>query len=241
MNIRINEQHTSLPDGTTLFAVRGRCKPEADVLIVNGSSGTGRPAPAATATALCSSVAANSRAATELEALMAARHTPGVHERVKQACVGIAGAGGLGSSVAMALARIGIGRLILADFDVVEPSNLNRQQYFVDQIGHAQGPGPASDNLVRINPYVRVDVFYGRLTPDNVGEVFADAEILVEAFDAADAESHAGGELSPPLPAASPGGGFGVGRLSAFQHGGDPAGRFATGAGGRRPQRRAPR
>ena len=72
---------------------------------------------------------------------MAARHTPGVHARLKRASVGIAGVGGLGSAVAVALARVGVGRLVIADFDVVEPSNLNRQQYFIDQIGQLQGGG----------------------------------------------------------------------------------------------------
>ncbi len=59
----------------------------------------------------------------------------------KLASVGIAGVGGLGSAVAVALARVGVGRLVIADFDVVEPSNLNRQQYFIDQIGTLQSGG----------------------------------------------------------------------------------------------------
>jgi sulfur carrier protein ThiS adenylyltransferase len=121
----------------------------------------------------------------ELEALMAARHTPGVHERVKRACVGVAGLGGLGSAVAVALARVGLGHLVLADFDVVEPSNLNRQQYFVDQLGLAKSAALAA-NLARINPYVRVTARQEKLTPENVPEFFRDAEVLVEAFDRAD-------------------------------------------------------
>ena len=84
---------------------------------------------------------------------MASRHTPGVHALLKQACVGIAGVGGLGSAVAVSLARIGVGKLIIADFDVVEPSNLNRQQYFVDQLGYFKVDA-LTENLRRINPYV---------------------------------------------------------------------------------------
>jgi sulfur carrier protein ThiS adenylyltransferase len=64
----------------------------------------------------------------ELKGFMVARHSPGVHERMKRATVGIAGLGGLGSAVSIALARMRIGTLILVDFDVAEPSNLNRQQ-----------------------------------------------------------------------------------------------------------------
>ena len=49
--------------------------------------------------------------------------------------VGIAGAGGLGSNCAVALARSGVGTLVIADFDIIEAANLNRQYYFTDQIG----------------------------------------------------------------------------------------------------------
>jgi sulfur carrier protein ThiS adenylyltransferase len=116
---------------------------------------------------------------------MLARHTPGVHAVLKQSCVGIAGLGGLGSAAAIALARLGVGRLILADFDVVEPSNLNRQQYFADQIGLPKTEALAA-NLARINPYAKTATHQVRLTPENIPKVFADAQVLVEAFDAAD-------------------------------------------------------
>jgi sulfur carrier protein ThiS adenylyltransferase len=99
--------------------------------------------------------------------------------------VGIAGLGGLGSAVAVALARVGVGRLILADFDVIEPSNLNRQQYFVDQLGMAKSEALAA-NLSRINPYVRLETHSVRLAPENVPEVFSEVDVLVEAFDRAD-------------------------------------------------------
>jgi sulfur carrier protein ThiS adenylyltransferase len=115
---------------------------------------------------------------------MAARHTPGVHGRLKAASVGIAGAGGLGSAVAVALARVGVGRLVLADFDVVEPSNLNRQQYFIDQIGLPKVEALAA-NLQRINPYVVVEAHTILLDPENIPEVFSACSIVVEAFDRA--------------------------------------------------------
>lgn len=122
---------------------------------------------------------------TELEALMAARHTPGVHARLKAAKVGIAGVGGLGSAIAVALARVGIGHLTIADFDVVEPSNLNRQQYYIDQIGMHKVVALA-DNLQRINPYVAVEQHTVTLDPDNIPIMFAGCSIIVEAFDRAD-------------------------------------------------------
>ena len=71
----------------------------------------------------------------ELESMMMARHTPHVHNKIKGAKVGIAGLGGLGSNIAVMLARIGVGHLLLVDFDIIEPSNLNRQSYYVRHLG----------------------------------------------------------------------------------------------------------
>jgi sulfur carrier protein ThiS adenylyltransferase len=116
---------------------------------------------------------------------MAARHTPGVHARLKQGVVGIAGVGGLGSAVAVALARVGVGRLIIADFDVVEPSNLNRQQYFIDQIGSYKVDALV-ENLKRINPYITVEAHCVLLDPENIPAIFSGCTIVVEAFDRAD-------------------------------------------------------
>ena len=69
---------------------------------------------------------------------MMARHTPNVHKKVKQGKVAIAGLGGLGSNIAVMLARIGVGQLLLVDFDIVEPSNLNRQSYYISHLGIAK-------------------------------------------------------------------------------------------------------
>ena len=128
MRIQINEIKTDVPNGTTLFTVREDVKPDADVTILNG-------APVREDSELHDgdSVVFIKRgeipSQNELEALMASRHTPGVHAKIKKATVGIAGLGGLGSAIAIALARIGIGKLVLADFDVVEPSNGNIFRY----------------------------------------------------------------------------------------------------------------
>lgn len=113
---------------------------------------------------------------------MVSRHTPGTHEKVKKAAIGIAGLGGLGSNVAVSLARIGIGRLILVDFDVVEPSNLNRQQYFVEQIGMKKTEA-LKDTLLKINPFINVDTKNIYLDETNIAECFGDVDIIVEAFD----------------------------------------------------------
>jgi sulfur carrier protein ThiS adenylyltransferase len=184
MRIRLNEKTITEEKGVTLAMLAERHKPGADVLILNGFPVTGD-------TALNEGDAAflikrgELPDQDELESVMAARHTPGVHARLKRASVGIAGVGGLGSAVAVALARVGVGRLVIVDFDVVEPSNLNRQQYFIDQLGLYKVDALA-ENLRRINPFVTVDRHRVLLDPENITAIFAPCPIVVEAFDRAD-------------------------------------------------------
>ena len=184
MKIQLNERETEVPEGATLMQLRAREKPSADVLICNGAVAAG-DLPLAEGDRVNLIARGEIPPAEELEALMAARHTPGVHGKIKGATVGIAGLGGLGSSVAVALARIGVGRLILVDFDVVEPSNLNRQQYFIDQIGLPKTEALEA-NLWRINPYVEYQTHCVRVVPENISELFGEVDVLVEAFDRAD-------------------------------------------------------
>ena len=108
-------------------------------------------------------------------------------EKLKCSVVGIAGLGGLGSNVAVALARAGVGKLIIADFDLVEESNLNRQQYFVDQVGKSK-VDCAIENLQRINPRVEVEGHQVTLVPDNIPQIFRDADVIAECFDTAQAK-----------------------------------------------------
>ncbi len=212
MQIQINEKFVEVATGATLFQVRDRFHPEADVLICNGFP-AGGDIPLQEGDRVVLIRRGEQPAEEEMEALLYSRHTPGVHERLSGATVGIAGAGGLGSAVAVALTRLGIGTLIVADFDVVEPSNLNRQQYFIDQIGLPKVDALQA-NLARINPYVRVTIFNGRLTRHNIPAVFTEIDVLVEAFDAADqkamlAETFRGHFPGIPLVAASGLAGYG--------------------------------
>ena len=103
-------------------------------------------------------------------------------QRIRQTKIGIAGAGGLGSNCAQLLVRSGFIDFVLVDFDHVENSNLNRQFYFEDQIGQAKVDALAR-NLRQINPAVRIRTVQERVGPDNVGELFADRDVVVEAFD----------------------------------------------------------
>jgi len=98
--------------------------------------------------------------------------------------VGIAGAGGLGSSVAVSLARVGVGKLIITDFDKIEPPDLNRQQYFVEQIGKLKVEA-LLENLKRINPFSEYKIHNVKIGENNISEIFGKVDILVEAFDEA--------------------------------------------------------
>lgn len=110
------------------------------------------------------------------------RNPAGVLERLKNSVIGIAGAGGLGSNLSASLVRAGAAKLIIADFDKVEPSNFNRQFFFPDQAGQYKVEALKA-NLLRINPYINVKTFCGRVTPANAAEIFGDADIMAEAFD----------------------------------------------------------
>jgi len=107
-----------------------------------------------------------------------------IAEKLSQSVVGIAGLGGLGSNVAVALARSGVGRLIIADSDDVEPGNLNRQQYFIDQLGKPK-VDCMMENLRRINPAVEVIGHRVKLNAGNIPQIFADADCIAECFDSA--------------------------------------------------------
>jgi sulfur carrier protein ThiS adenylyltransferase len=99
--------------------------------------------------------------------------------------VGIAGCGGLGSNCAVALCRMNVGHLIIADFDKVEATNLTRQQYFPDQIGQSKAFALA-DNLYLINPKVKVTPRDVKLDAENIQAIFAGCDVIIEAFDKAE-------------------------------------------------------
>jgi sulfur carrier protein ThiS adenylyltransferase len=96
--------------------------------------------------------------------------------------VGIAGAGGLGSNCAVALARCGVGTLVISDFDVVEPANMNRQYYFINQVGILK-PFALKENIAKINPDITVIAHPVKLDKSNIPEIYAGCDVIVEAFD----------------------------------------------------------
>ncbi|HRR17087.1 MAG TPA: sulfur carrier protein ThiS adenylyltransferase ThiF [Bacteroidales bacterium] len=108
-----------------------------------------------------------------------------VREHLKKFRVGIAGAGGLGSNCAMLLARAGVGTLVICDFDTVERSNLNRQFYFLHQCGMKKTEA-LKENLKMIDEDINVIARDIKLDRENIPEVFAGCDVIVEAFDRAE-------------------------------------------------------
>ncbi len=110
--------------------------------------------------------------------------------------IGIAGCGGLGSNCAFNLVRSGFKKFVIADFDKVESSNLNRQFYFLDQVGEEKVEA-LKLNLSKINPDVEIDTLVERIEPGNSPDIFKDCDIIVEAFDKAECKSMLVEELLP--------------------------------------------
>lgn len=108
-----------------------------------------------------------------------------IYSHLKSFCVGIAGAGGLGSNCAIALTRTGIGKLVIADFDNVSWSNLNRQYYFIDQIG-VKKVKALRKNILKINTSTAVEIHDIKLDPESIKRIFSKCDVIVEAFDDAD-------------------------------------------------------
>ena len=116
------------------------------------------------------------------------RNVKGTFEKLKKTKICILGLGGLGSNVAVLLARAGIGYLKLVDFDVVEASNLNRQQYRVSHIGMKKTK--AIKNIIKeINPFVKVDILDTKVDKENISSIVKDIKIIVEAFDRAETKA----------------------------------------------------
>ena len=109
-------------------------------------------------------------------------------QKLQAVTVAVCGLGGLGSNVAIALARAGVGKLILIDFDCVDVTNLHRQQYKASQVGVAKAVA-LPENLREISPYIELESHQVRVTEENVMELVGKADIVVEAFDNAEAKA----------------------------------------------------
>ena len=127
------------------------------------------------------------------------RHGKELHKAFSSATVAVCGLGGLGSNIAIALARAGIGKLILIDFDRVDITNLHRQQYKASQIGIYKTDA-LSKNLREIAPYIELETHTERITEDNAITLLKGADIICEAFDDAECKASFANTVLSELP-----------------------------------------
>ena len=155
----------------------------------------------------------------QFDAMLIERHGREVFDKLAKAYVGIAGLGGLGSNIAMMLARSGVGRLLLIDFDIVEPSNLNRQHYMVSHLGIAKSEA-IKYLIYQANPYIRLDTKRLKITEENAPELFKDCDLVCEAFDRPEAKAELVNSLlenCPGLPILSGSGMAGYGSSNTIR------------------------
>ena len=116
------------------------------------------------------------------------RHGEDLQNKISSTTVGICGLGGLGSNIAITLARAGVGKLILIDFDKVDITNLHRQQYKASQVGMYKTEA-LRENLTEINPYLESEIQTVCVTEKNAKELLKDCDIICEAFDNAECKA----------------------------------------------------
>lgn len=122
-----------------------------------------------------------------------------IKKKLRESSVGIAGLGGLGSNAAVSLARAGIGRLVLVDFDKVEKSNLNRQYYSLDQVGKPKTEA-LKENIEKINPEVIIETHNKKLEKGSIEKTFEDVDVVIEALDRAEMKTIFVEEVLSKLP-----------------------------------------
>lgn len=181
IKIKINENNEEVDKGESCFKLRDKFKPDSDVIILNGFP-LEKDKILKEEDRIVFIKKGKIPSKEELRGVMMARHTPGVHEKVSKARIAIAGAGGLGSNIAISLARLGVGFIKIIDFDVVEPSNLNRQQYLIRDIGEYKVKA-LKNQLLEINPFICIDEKVEKIEKENIKELFNDVNIIIEAFD----------------------------------------------------------
>jgi len=179
--LTVNEEPWPWRPGLRLGELAVLAKPGADLLLLNGMRAD--PEALVQDGDICTVIKRGELpTGREIDRALEARHGRDNQERLRQATVGILGLGGLGSPLACCLAKMGVGKLILADYDVVTLSNLHRQHYFLDQVGLRKTEALAA-SLMRINPYLDVRLLDRRLTEEDIPRFCAAAEVLAECFD----------------------------------------------------------
>lgn len=187
IKINLNELEISIKEGISVESIKNKFKPDADIIILNGFPARMGDIPVS-GDSLTLIKRGEKPTQAEMESLIIARHSPKVFEKLKNARVGIAGLGGLGSHIAMNLARTGVGFLKLVDYDVVEPSNLNRQCYNMDQIGMPKTEA-LKENILKAVNITEIETQNLLVTRDNASAIFEGLDAVAEAFDNAETKA----------------------------------------------------
>ena len=124
----------------------------------------------------------------EMLAALEKRQGSDAVKKLQAATVAVCGLGGLGSNIAISLARAGVGKLILIDFDSVDVTNLHRQQYKACQVGRPK-PEALLSNLKEIAPYTEYETHFETVTAENAEALLCKADVICEAFDNAEAKA----------------------------------------------------
>lgn len=124
----------------------------------------------------------------EMYNALAERHGEDFQKKVSSASVAVCGIGGLGSNIAISLARAGVGKIHIIDFDRVDISNLNRQQYFPEQLGMYKTDA-LRETLSHIAPYCEITADCVKLDETNIPELLKNEDVICEAFDNAEAKA----------------------------------------------------
>ena len=187
MTIKVNSKIETAKKGEKALSLKNRFKPEADLIIINGF-----PADDNTEIKENDEIILIKKNCVptmeEMEYMLTSRHTPKIHNKLKNASFAIAGLGGLGSNAAVSLARMGIGRIKLVDFDIVEPSNLNRQYYFIPQIAMKKTDA-LEETIKKLNPLTKIEKADIIVTESNISEIFSDFDVILECFDNKDTKA----------------------------------------------------
>jgi sulfur carrier protein ThiS adenylyltransferase len=185
LKLKCNAKSIDVPTGQTLAEFKQAHYPECDVVILNTVVNPAMGVKLAEYDELTFIRKGSIPPEDELEAMSLARQPADISNKLKDACVGIAGLGGLGSIVAENLVRAGVGSIVLVDDDVVEPSNLNRQRYFIHQIGEYKVDAMKA-SLKAINPNINIQGYIERCTPETIPPLLQSCGIVAECFDGAE-------------------------------------------------------
>lgn len=188
ISIKVNEKNIKIRDGLMINDLKKEFKKDADLVILNGFilNHDQKIKPNDVINFIKKGEVPSKE---ELESLMISRHTPGIHNKIKNSRVAILGLGGLGSNVAISLARMGLGYIKLIDYDIVEPSNLNRQQYEINDIGKYKTIA-LKDKIEKINPFINIEIINKYIKEENILDLVNDVDYVIEAFDNPETKSN---------------------------------------------------